>query len=278
METNISVEDVYYRYPNSSDWALEDINLTFQPGEKVAILGSNGSGKSTLARLLNGLLIPTQGKVTVGSWQTQDPQQLMQIRSRVGFLFQNPENQIVGTTVEEEIAFGPRNQGLDPVEVERRVHLTMKMVGLTAYHQVLTNQLSGGELQRLALAGVLVMEPKYLLLDEAFSMLDEPAKGQLLGVLQGYSAQKSLGWINITHDLSDLVWCQRAIVLNNGKVAYNGLARTLLEEENRLEAFGLVLPPLHKLLTAVRAQGVQIPASIDTKERLVDWIATTVDI
>lgn len=276
MKTEITLQNVSFRYPGAEDLALDDINLVFRPCERVAILGSNGSGKSTLARLLNGLLMPTTGVVKIGQMQTNDAAQLMLIRSRIGLLLQNPENQVVASIVEEEVAFGPRNLGLDPAEVERRVHWALKLAGLTAVHQELTNQLSGGQLQRLALAGVMAMEPEFFILDEAFSMLDEGAKRQLLGVMQDYRAAKEVGFINITHDLSDLSWCHRAIVLHRGKVVYNGLASGLLQEEINLEAYGLVLPPLHNLIVALRRSGLLVPAGIGTREELVTWIVEMV--
>lgn len=276
MSAKITLANVSFKYSVKDNWALEKINLEFNCNQKTAILGGNGSGKTTLAKLLNGLLLPKEGAVSLGNLQTGNPEHLILIRSKIGILFQNPENQIVAATVEEEVAFGARNLGLVPTEVDQRVSKALRFVGLGHCRSALTNQLSGGELQKLALAGILVMEPRYLVMDESLAMLDGPSKTDLLELLDAYHARNQLGIIAITHDLSELPWFHRAIVMSKGRVVYDGEPVTLLSGEVPMQNYGLELPPLLKVAQGLRRRGIVVPPTIRDRKELVMWIVDQV--
>ena len=254
----IEVRDVTFVYPGVDRPALDSVSLSVAPGESVALLGANGSGKSTLARLCNALLLPASGTVTVDGMDTADEAALWDIRSRVGFVQQNPENQIVGTVAEEDVAFGPENLGVPPDELRRRVDTALEAVGLAGMQRREPHLLSEGQKQRLAIAGALAMQPAYLVLDEATAMLDPAGRADVLAVVSGLKAS-GVATLVISHHLADVADADRAVVLEHGRIAFSGPVDALLESPERAAALGLDLPPMALLAARLREQGVDVP-------------------
>ncbi len=249
--------------------ALSNVTLDIKDGEWVALLGSNGSGKSTLAKHLNALLIPTQGDCVVYGMSTADTRNIPAIRRLVSMMFQNPENQIVGTVVEEDAAFGPENQGLSPEKIAQRVEDALSVTGLLHKRRSPTYTLSGGEKQRLAVAGALAMDSSCLVLDEPTAMLDPEGRGQLLDVLrQLHRRGKTL--ISITHRLEEIVYCDRAIVLSRGTVAWEGPVSDLFLSVEKIERWGLYTPPLVSLWKALRTNTVIPVPTVPTLDRMIE--------
>lgn len=252
-----------YRVPGARIEALRGVSFTLRRGETLVVLGANGSGKSTLARLANGLLLPSEGTVGVDGLDTGDPETIWELRRRVGLVFQNPDNQIVGTTVEEDVAFGPENLGVGREEMRERITAALGAVGLTGFELREPHLLSGGQKQRLALAGALAMQPRYLVLDEPTSMLDPEGRAGVLGALARLRAGGH-GVIHVTHDLSDAVSADRVLVLVAGEAAFTGTPGELLAVPERLASWGLAAPPIAVLATELRSFGVPVPdAALD---------------
>lgn len=247
------LRDVTYVYPgNTSGRGISKVTLNVHEGEWVALLGSNGSGKSTLAKHLNALLVPTQGDCVVFGMSTSDPRNVFAIRSMVSMVFQNPENQIVGTVVEEDAAFGPENLGLSPEVIESRVEKALRIAGLFEKRKKPAYTLSGGEKQRLAVAGALAMNASCLVLDESTSMLDPQGRFELLEVLRALHGEgKTI--ITITHRIEEMLHCDRAIVLAEGCVAWDGSISSLFARSDFFKNWGLRLPPLASLWNELRA-------------------------
>ncbi len=257
-KTVCELRDVSYAYPGEAAGdsspvrpALDRVNLSVREGEWVALLGSNGSGKSTLAKHLNALLLPTQGDCFVYGMSTRKNEDLFSIRSSVAMVFQNPENQIVGTVVEEDTAFGPENQGISSQEIHQRVDDALKAVGLLEKRKKPVYTLSGGEKQRLAVAGALAMDTPCLVLDEATAMLDPQGRADLLAVLAALH-KKGKTIISITHRLEEITPCDRAIVLLAGSVAWDGAVADLFLTNSSFRAWGLDIPPLVSLWADLR--------------------------
>jgi energy-coupling factor transport system ATP-binding protein len=253
----LSFEQVSYRYSGAADFALTDVTFTVMPGEHVVLLGSNGSGKSTLARLANGLLLPETGVVRVGDLQTDDRKTIRELRSQVGVISQDPDNQIVSTSVLDEVAFGPENLGLARDEILSRATYALKSLGLTGFEDRDPNTLSGGEKQRLVVAGILAMNPAFLVLDEPTSMLDGTGRAEVrntINTLHGLGH----GILHITHDLSFAREANKVLVLNEGRLVFSGSPDALLGNEKLLIAYGLKVPkaarePIVETLRPVRA-------------------------
>lgn len=249
--------------------ALSNVTLDIKDGEWVALLGSNGSGKSTLAKHLNALLIPTQGDCVVYGMSTADTRNIPAIRRLVSMVFQNPENQIVGTVVEEDAAFGPENQGLSPEKIAQRVEDALSVTGLLHKRRSPTYTLSGGEKQRLAVAGALAMDSSCLVLDEPTAMLDPEGRGQLLDVLrQLHRRGKTL--VSITHRLEEIAYCDRAIVLSRGTVAWEGPVSDLFLSVEKIERWGLYTPPLVSLWKALRTNTAIPVPTVPTLDRMIE--------
>jgi len=262
--------DVGYEYRTAERpvAALRGVSTTLSPGELVCVLGPNGSGKSTLARLANGLLRPGHGSVIVDGIGTDDRSREWDVRSRVGLVFQNPDNQIVGTTVEEDVAFGPENLGVEREVMRERVTRALETVGLAGLEQREPHTLSGGQKQRLAIAGALALSPAYLVLDEPTAMLDLQGRTDVLEVL-GALRDRGAGIMHITHHLADAAAADRVLVLAAGSVAYDGAPSRLLDDLAMLDAFGLTLPPVGRLAAALREAGAPVPSGALTAERVV---------
>ncbi|WP_258358881.1 energy-coupling factor transporter ATPase [Moorella sulfitireducens (nom. illeg.)] len=264
----IEVQGVTFFYPGTREPALENISLTIRPGEFLAITGPNGSGKSTLARLLNGLLRPGKGRVLVDGLDTADAASLVEIRRRVGMVFQDPDNQLVAATVEDDVAFGPENLGLPPAAVRQRVAAALEAVELADLKTRPPHRLSGGQKQRLALAGVLAMEPVYLVLDEATAMLDPVGREEVLKKVLALRREKGLAVILITHFMEEAALAERMLVLNEGRIILSGPPADVLQQEEGLAKAGLKAPAIVALGKSLRQAGVKLPASIVTVEEM----------
>ena len=248
--------------------ALQDINLTIQRGEFVALIGSNGAGKSTLARHFNGLLLPTEGEVWVDGLLTRDPHTLWAVRQRVGMVFQNPDNQLVATTVEEDVAFGPENLALPSGEIRQRVDEALAAVGLLEDRRRPPQMLSGGQKQRVAIAGALATRPACIVFDEPTSMLDPAGRRQILATIHRLNREEGLTVILITHAMDEAVAADRVLVMHAGRVVMDDTPAAVFARSDDLLAMGLDLPPAVEIAHRLRAHGVPLPAGLLTVEQL----------
>lgn len=269
----IECRNIAFRYPGygrKTPQILSGFTTTIRNGEWVSIVGTNGSGKSTFARLITGLLKPKQGSVRVCGLDPADDRQVWQVRQKVQMIFQNPENQIVGTTVAEDLIFGLENMGLPPSEMDQRIQWALAQTGLTDYKNVRTDHLSGGQKQRLAIAAALSMKPQVLILDEATAMLDLPARRELLALLQNLHREQHLTLLMITHHLEETVYSDRVLVFHQGEIVADGAPADLYKPDREWHAYGLPLPPAIQLANQLRQSGVPLPFSILTEEDLVN--------
>ncbi|EKP94877.1 energy-coupling factor transporter ATPase [Thermaerobacter subterraneus] len=256
----------YVYHPGQPDAveALRGIDLEVRRGEFLAVVGANGSGKSTLARLLNGLILPTRGEVRVAGHSTADPEARWEIRRLVGLVFQNPDNQLVAPTVEEDVAFGPENLGLPREEIRRRVRAALEAVGLWERRADPPHRLSGGQKQRVALAGMLAMEPACLVLDEATAMLDPAGRAEVLDTVGRLHRENGISVVLITHFLEEAAKARRVAVMDRGRIVATGAPRELFGRPAWLERLGLVPPPMGQLAARLRRRGWCLPPGIIT--------------
>jgi energy-coupling factor transport system ATP-binding protein len=267
MREFIDIKDVSYTYKAYSEGkqdilALEDINIKIFPGEFVVILGRNGSGKSTLARLINALLIPTKGVVIVKNIDTKDEQLVWDIRKAAGMVFQNPDNQIVGTVVEEDVAFGPENLGVESTEIRKRVDEALQTVGISEYAKHAPHLLSGGQKQRVAIAGILATKPECIILDEATSMLDPIGRREVIQVLKKLNRDEKITIIHITHHMDEATIADRVIVINKGHQVLDGTPQEVFSNVKRIKDFGLDVPQVTELFDELRKAGINLPDKI----------------
>lgn len=255
-----------------SDYAVKDISFSIQKGEFVAILGHNGSGKSTVAKLMNGLLLPEKGNVTVFGMSTGKPENLFEIRKRVGMVFQNPDNQMIATIVEDDIAFGPENIGIEPEEISRRVDWALRCVGMEGYRTASSFRLSGGQKQRIAIAGVLAIKPQVLVLDESTAMLDPIGRKEVLDVVKSLNRDQGMTVVLITHFMEEASQADRIIVLNDGEKVLEGTPRQVFSEYDYLKSIGLSVPFATKVARIMKDGGVPIEADVLTTEELFERI------
>ena len=239
--------------------ALQGIDLRIEEGGFVAVLGHNGSGKSTLAKLLNGVLLPSEGSVLVDGIDTKDETRLMELRRRVGMVFQNPDNQIVANVVEEDVAFAPENLGVKSAEIRARVDGALTAVGMSGYALHAPHLLSGGQKQRIAIAGVLAMEPRYIVLDEVTAMLDPLGRREVLETVHRLHREKGMTVLLITHHMSEAQEADRVIVLDDGKLCMDGTPQEIFPQVEKLRALGLDVPATVELCYALRQKGWDVP-------------------
>lgn len=271
------VDNVTYAYADAGEPALNGVSLTVAPGETVALIGANGSGKSTLAALLNGLRLPQEGRVVVDGVDTGDKDRTFEVRSAVGVVRQDPALQLVATIVADDVAFGPRNLGLDEDEVARRVDNALATVGLADYARAETNALSGGQQQRVALAGVLAMEPRYLVLDEATAMLDTAARRQLRGLVRALAEQGGVGVVSITHDPLEALAADKVVVLDRGKVAWDGAPRELAGAASSLLRGTLRMDAYAEVAVGALRAGYDARCGLEP-EQVAAWYAAGQDV
>ena len=269
----IELRKVSYEYKldeKRSILALDDINLTFEQGECVAIIGSNGSGKTTLARLLNALLLPTSGKVLVDGLDTSDKDSPKRIRLKVGMVFQNPDNQLISTSVEREIAFGLENMALPYEEMERRVEWALDLFHLKEYRKYAPHKLSGGEKQRVALASVLCMRPEYLVLDEPTSLLDAKGKKKVMSLIEGFCKQSKVSVVHITQFPDEAVIADRVLVMHKGRIVLDGCPKDVFKQKDKLEEIGLQPPLAVKIASELSQRGIIPPDDYLTMDHLME--------
>jgi len=262
------LEGVSFSY--SGNPVLEDLDLTVSEGEFLAVLGYNGSGKSTLAKLINGILLPTEGKVYVDGMDTSDESLLPEIRKTAGMVFQNPDNQIVATIVEEDIAFAPENLGLEPAEIRRRVDDAIKAVGLEKHIKDAPHKLSGGQKQRVAIAGVLAMRPRCIILDEPTAMLDPKGRSLVMNVIERLNRESGITVVLITHFMEEAALADRILVLADGKVALQGTPKEVFSDKERISELRLEVPPVTDLAIRLRELGVPVDRDIIRPSELVE--------
>lgn len=258
--------------------AVDEVDLKIAQGEFVAIIGANGSGKSTLARHFNALLYPVEGTLYVDGYDTADDEHLWDIRKTAGMVFQNPDNQIIGTVVEEDVAFGPENIGVKSREIWERVANSLKSVGMYEFRKHSPARLSGGQKQRIAIAGVLAMHPKCIILDEATAMLDPKGRREVMESVHALNKEENITVILITHYMDEVVGADRVYVMDKGRVVMQGTPDKVFARADELKGFGLTVPGVTLLADELRKRGVNLPAGIVTAEGLVDEICRSLRI
>ena len=264
MSKIIQTEDLEFIYPADEDEvappaALRGVNVSIEEGSFVVVLGHNGSGKSTLAKHMNAVLLPTGGKVYVSGMDTADDALLLEIRRRVGMVFQNPDNQLVANVVEEDVAFAPENLGVPTEEIRRRVDDALKSVGMEEFVLHAPHHLSGGQKQRIAIAGVIAMEPKCIVLDESTAMLDPSGRREVLDTVKKLNREKGITVVLITHHMDEAAMADRLIVMDGGKMVMDGVPREILTRRDELRAIGLDVPHTVDLLHSLREDGFDVP-------------------
>ena len=268
----ILAEDVSYTYEESPSPVLKKVSLRVKPGEFVAVLGHNGSGKSTLAKLLNGLYIPTEGKVTVCGMDTTDEDRIWDIRRSAGMIFQNPDNQIVATVVREDVAFGLENLGVPHDEMLARIDKALAAVRMTDYAEHAPHTLSGGQKQRVAIAGILAMAPLCLIADEATAMLDPSGRAEVLGTVRRLNREEGISVIWITHFMEEAVQADRVVVISDGKIAMEGTPREIFTRVEEMRRLNLDVPQMAALAAELRAAGMPLPEGIMTVEEMTEEV------
>ncbi len=253
--------------------ALDGLSFSVQAGEYVGIVGGNGSGKSTLARHLNGLLLPTSGTVRVGGLDTRDRASTWTVRRQVGMVFQNPDNQLVATVVEEDVAFGPENLGLEPAVIRDRVAAALEAVGMAAYRRAAPHLLSGGQKQRIAIAGILAMRPSCIVLDEATTMLDPEGRAEVLATVADLNRRDGMTVILISHAMEDLVDAHRIIALDAGRIVLDGPPDAVFERIDEVPGGPLEAPAVVRLARQLRRDGLRLPGGVYRVEALADALA-----
>lgn len=249
--------------------AVDDVNLDIREGQFIAILGHNGSGKSTLAKHINALLVPTEGTLWVDSMDTSSEENLWKIRQRAGMVFQNPDNQIIGSVVEEDVGFGPENIGVPTDEIWKRVDRSLEAVGMVAYRRHSPNKLSGGQKQRVAIAGVMAMRPKCIVLDEPTAMLDPNGRKDVLKAVRELNEKEGVTVILITHYMEEVVFADHVYVMDSGHVVMSGVPREIFSQVDTLKKYGLDVPQVTLLAYELKKAGLRIPDGILTIEELV---------
>jgi len=268
----IVVDHCGYAYEGAEREAVRDASLCVYEGEFVAILGRNGSGKSTLAKLLNALFQPTAGTVMAMGIDTRDEARVWEIRQQVGMVFQNPDNQLVATVVEEDVAFGPENLGVPPAKIRPRVETALQAVGMEGFAQHAPHMLSGGQKQRVAVAGMLAMRPKVLVLDESTAMLDPAGRRDVFATVRRLNREEGITVVWITHFMEEAAQADRLIVMHEGGVALEGEPRELFKQADKIRALGLDVPPMTGLADDLRTRGINIPADTLTLEEMVEGL------
>ncbi|MBY6038432.1 energy-coupling factor ABC transporter ATP-binding protein [Fictibacillus nanhaiensis] len=274
MENIISVKDVTFYYPGEESATLKNVSLDVYKGEWLSIVGHNGSGKSTLAKLLNGLLFPNEGTVNVADFTTANQEDIWEIRRQVGMVFQNPDNQFVGTSVQDDIAFGLENFGVPRTEMVKRIHESIERVGMQAYLNQEPHHLSGGQKQRVAIAGILAQKPSVIVLDEATSMLDPIGRVEVIETVRELNEKEGITVISITHDLEEALSADRVVVMKMGEKAAEGKPDDIFQQRELLKSAGLDLPFSLKLSEALRQEGIELKKGYLTQEELVNALWT----
>ena len=280
MKKMVQTDDLIFEYAKRDEEgnvigsyrAIDQVNLEVEEGQFIAVLGHNGSGKSTLAKHLNAILVPTEGTVWVDGTNTSDPNELWNVRQSAGMVFQNPDNQIIGTVVEEDVGFGPENLGVPTDEIWQRVEDSLKAVGMISYRHHSPNKLSGGQKQRVAIAGVIAMKPRCIVLDEPTAMLDPNGRKEVLRTVEKKKKKEKVTVILITHYMEEVIDADKVFVMDHGHVVMEGTPREIFSQVDTLKKYRLDVPQVTILADELKKRGLDIPAGILRKEELVEAI------
>jgi len=274
MSNFIEIKNLNFSYPGDqadpSVQVLHDISLEIKKGEFVAVLGRNGSGKSTLAKLLNLILIPTSGSVSVGGKQLSadmSEEEITEIRKLIGMVFQNPDNQLVATVVEEDIAFGPENLGVAHEEIRRRVDEALEIVGMTEFAKHSPHQLSGGQKQRIAIAGMIAIMPECIVFDESTAMLDPKGRKEVMRTIETLNREKGITVITITHNMEEAVSADKVVVIDRGRIVQQGSPKEVFSRPEQLWGLGLSVPQVTELFDMLRCLGAELPEGVISEEQ-----------
>ena len=271
----ITLDHVSFSYAlaeGESHPALRDVSLEIKKGEFTAVIGHNGSGKSTLAKMLNALLVPDEGKVIVLSMDTSDERQTWNIRQAAGLVFQNPDNQLVTTIVEEDVAFGPENLGVAPTEIRERVDRALESVGMEAFALSAPHMLSGGQKQRIAIAGILAMEPQILILDESTAMLDPQGRAEVMAAVMKLKKERNMTVVWITHFMDEAAHADRVVVMDDGRIQMNGTPHEIFARAEELEAIRLDVPMSVRIALEMKKKGVELSRIPEDMETLAEEV------
>ena len=270
----IELENVSFSYDNKID-VIKNLSLSISEGEYVAVIGHNGSGKSTLAKLFNGLVKAQKGSVKVDGFNCDDKKQVFEVRKRVGVVFQNPDNQLIASIVEDDIAFGPENLGVKREEIGERIDFALSAVGMQKYRKSSPTRLSGGQKQRIAIAGVLALRPKVLVLDESTAMLDPQGRKEVLEVAKKLNNEQNTTIINITHYMDEVVSADRVLVLNQGEIVLSGSPREIFAQKDKIRSLGLELPFSTIIADELKQNGIDLKEDVltghDLAQSLLSW-------
>lgn len=270
----IRLENVTYEYKSYIDdsilTAVNNVSLEVKKGEFLVILGHNGSGKSTMAKMMNGLILPTKGDIYVMGKNTKDEENIWEIRSKAGMVFQNPDNQLVATIVEEDVAFGPENLGIPPAEIRKRVDEALELVEMSEYKKHAPHLLSGGQKQRVAIAGILAMKPDCIIFDEPTAMLDPNGRLEVMNTIKKLNKEEGKTIILITHYMDEAVEADRIMVMSQGEIVLQGTPREVFSQVDRVKELGLDVPQVTELVYELRKEGIDIRNDVLNVEELVD--------
>ncbi len=278
----IKVEDLAFEYirrdeegnVESINRAIDGVSLEVEKGDFIAILGANGSGKSTLAKHINAILYPTEGSVWVNGLDTTKEENLWDIRQTAGMVFQNPDNQIIATVVEEDVGFGPENLGVPTEEIWERVEQSLKAVGMLEYRSKSPNKLSGGQKQRIAIAGIMAMKPQCIVLDEPTAMLDPDGRKEVISTVRSLNQKEKVTVLLITHHMDEVIYADKVIVMNQGKVMMQGTPREVFSRVDEIKQFRLDVPQVTELAFELKSAGLDLPEGILSTEELVTALAS----
>ncbi len=275
MDSIIRIENLIFEYQRDETEkpvrALKDINLEIKRGSFTAVLGKNGSGKSTLAKNLNGLLLPTGGTIYVNGYDTKDEEHIWDVRQSAGMVFQNPDNQLVSAIVEDDVAFGPENLGIEPAEIRRRVDKALNDVNMGAFKGKAPHLLSGGQKQRIAIAGVVAMKPSCIIFDEPTAMLDPKGRNEIMKIIQELHAE-GITVVLITHFMEEAACADRVIIMHNGEVFLDGTPEEVFSQGEKVRSVNLDVPLAVELAAKLREEGIDIPANIIGTEEMVEYL------
>lgn len=275
MDNIIRIENLVFEYIGEEEnnlRAIDDVSIDIKEGEFVAILGQNGSGKSTMAKNMNALLLPSGGKIYVKGFDITDRRRLWDIRQSAGMVFQNPTSQLVSTSVEEDVAFGPENLGIKPIEIRQRVNEALRLVNMEDYRKKAPQLLSGGQKQKVAIAGVIAMKPDCILFDEPTAMLDPQGKKDVMNIIGKLNKEEGITIVLITHFMDEAIPADRLIVMDKGTVQLDGTPREVFIQADKIKEFGLEIPLAAELAQRLRKRGVKIPVDIISIEEMVNFI------
>ena len=275
MDNIITIENLIFEYTRGDESqpikAIDNLNLEIERGSFTAIIGKNGSGKSTLAKNLNGLLLPTEGVIYVDGFDTRDDDSIWNVRQTAGMVFQNPDNQLVSAIVEDDVAFGPENLGIEPAEIRRRVDKALADVNMGQFKKKAPHLLSGGQKQRIAIAGVVAMKPKCIIFDEPTAMLDPKGRSEIMSIIDELHAE-GITVILITHFMDEAVRADRVIIMHEGRILLDGTPQEVFEQEELIRSVNLDVPLMVEMGAKLRKAGIDVPKDIITEEKMVECI------